>query len=87
TTCYYLLEKETNVDTAKKAILNLLNYLQIVNVTKEILVQAVRSDFGEFEDGVQYFSAVTIDNITAFITRNKRDFKTALIPILSGEEL
>lgn len=36
TTGYNILEKETTSELAKKAIPALLNYMQIVNVTKDI---------------------------------------------------
>ena len=55
--------------------------MQTVNVTKDILVPALKADFRDFEDGVHYFSARKVDNITALMRHNKRDFKTALIPI------
>jgi predicted nucleic acid-binding protein len=87
TTCYYILEKEIGIELAKKVIITLLGYLEIVNVSKSVLIQAVKSDFRDFEDAVQYYSAFKIENLSAIVTRNKRDFKSSRIPVVSGEEL
>ncbi|MBY0433985.1 MAG: twitching motility protein PilT [Cyclobacteriaceae bacterium] len=43
----------------------------------------VSSSFRDFEDGLQYFSAVKVVGIEAIITRNIRDFKSSSIPVLT----
>jgi len=40
--------------------------------------------FKDFEDAMQYFSAIAT-NCDLIITRNEKDFKSALIPILNCE--
>lgn len=45
--------------------------------------QVLASEFLDFEDGLQYFSAVKVKSIEAIITRNTKDFKPSLIPVLT----
>ncbi len=43
------------------------------------------NDFPDFEDGLQYYSAME-NQIDIIITRNKKDFKNSKIPILTAKE-
>src|SRR5690554_3082169 len=45
---------------------------------------AITSDFKYFEDAMQYFSALASD-CDLIITRNEKDFKNALIPVMNAE--
>lgn len=51
------------------------------------LVELALSDgaFSDFEDGLQYYSALE-NKIDVIITRNKKDFKNAKIPVLTAKE-
>ena len=41
--------------------------------------------FPDFEDGLQYYSAIEND-IDIIITRNKKDFKNSKLPVLTAKE-
>lgn len=43
------------------------------------------TDFNDFEDGVQYFSAIENDQ-DVIITRNLKDFKKAVLPVMTAEQ-
>jgi predicted nucleic acid-binding protein len=46
---------------------------------------ALASDFNDFKDGLQYF--IAMDNESdIIITRNKKDFKNAKIPVMTAGE-
>lgn len=45
--------------------------------------QVLTSDFLDFEDGLQYFCARKVKDMEAIITRNTKDFKPSLIPVLT----
>lgn len=64
----------------------LLEWINIIPLDKEIFRQTLPSAFKDFEDGLQYFSAATIKDIDAIITRNKKDFMPAQIPVYSTSE-
>ena len=50
----------------------------------EVIEKAINSNFKDFEDAMQYFSALA-SNCDLIVTRNEKDFKNALIPVLNGE--
>ena len=50
----------------------------------EVIEKAINSNFKDFEDAMQYFSAL-VSNCDLIVSRNEKDFKNALIPVLNGE--
>lgn len=82
---YYVLKKLSNHQKALRSIQSLSNYLRIIDFDKEILQQSFGSGFKDFEDAIQYYSALKIEKIEGIVTRNIKDFKPAEIPILSPE--
>ena len=86
-TCYYILEKHIGNTHAKRIIKILLNRLNIKDITKRDLLNALSSKFNDYEDAVQHECAKLCDNLDYIITRNKKDFKYSIIKVLSSEEL
>jgi predicted nucleic acid-binding protein len=85
TTIDYVLNKyETSA-----SVLNKLRKFKIIcevcEVNDEIIDKALNSSFKDFEDAVQYFSALQ-SNCSIIITRNGKDFKQAIIPVMTAEE-
>ena len=54
-------------------------------VDTSTIEQSVQSDFKDFEDAMQYFSAKH-ENIDYIITRNKKDFEASDIPVYEPQE-
>ncbi len=80
-TADYLLEKY-HVSQADRTNM-LKEFLQICqpsSVDREVVEMALSSDFKDFEDAMQYFSAKKC-GAEAIITRNKKDFKTSELPL------
>ncbi len=50
----------------------------------EVVEKAIHSNFKDFEDAMQYFSALA-SNCNIIITRNEKDFKNAMIPVMNAE--
>ena len=85
TTIDYVLNKcETS-----ESVLNKLRKFKIIceisEVDEETIEKALNSDFKDFEDAVQYFTALQ-SNCSIIITRNAKDFKKSTIPIMTAEE-
>ena len=55
------------------------------SVDREVIEQALTSDFKDFEDALQYFSAKKC-GAEAIITRNKKDFKASELPLYQPTE-
>ena len=51
----------------------------------KVIDLSLASDFKDFEDAVQCYSAVNA-KVDCLITRNKRDYATDILPILTPEE-
>jgi predicted nucleic acid-binding protein len=83
-TTYYLLSKFEN---AKNALVKIRKFKVLCHVSKmddDVVEKAINSDFKDFEDALQYFSAIA-SGCDFIITRNEKDFKNALIPVMNAE--
>ena len=54
-------------------------------VDADTIDDSIRSEFNDFEDAMQYFSAMR-ESIDYIVTRNKKDFKAAQIPVFEPHE-
>lgn len=58
---------------------------EICKIDESIVEKGLNSNFNDFEDSLQYFCAT--DSICdVIITRNARDFRNSLLPVMSAEE-
>jgi len=64
----------------------LLVWVHVTELDKALFEQTISSKFKDFEDGLQYFSALRVRGIDAIITRNKKDFTYSKIPVLTPAE-
>ncbi len=55
------------------------------NVMIDTIDDSIRSEFDDFEDAMQYFSAMR-ESVDYIVTRNKKDFKSAQIPVFEPQE-
>lgn len=81
---YYILSKFENSKMAMEKIRRFKVLCFITVMDDEVVEKAVNSSFRDFEDALQYFSAIA-SNCEIIITRNEKDFKNALIPVMNGE--
>ncbi|RTE55317.1 PIN domain-containing protein [Arenibacter aquaticus] len=82
---YYLLRKTAKHDIIVEKIKQLLNLIEIVKMDKNAVLQALNSDFKDFEDALQNFSAIENGQIKIILTRNLKDFKKSELAILTPE--
>lgn len=85
TTVKYVLNKFEPSDSVLNKLRKFKIICKIGNVNEEIIEKALNSDFRDFEDAVQYFTAIQ-SNCSIIITRNGKDFKNSTIPIMTAEE-
>ncbi|MDM8546202.1 PIN domain-containing protein [Candidatus Venteria ishoeyi] len=86
TTIDYLIAKSLNRSQARIEIKKLLTLFQIAEVNHKVLRLSVESEFKDFEDAVQYYSAECL-KLNGLVTRNLKDYKTATLPVYSPDEL
>ncbi len=85
-TIFYLEKRRGH--TTKKILdrFRLINkVISTVDQTAKSYQSALDANFSDFEDALQYFSAVE-NQSNFFITGNKKDYKNSVIPILSAKE-
>lgn len=58
-----------------KLLVELADMTEITNVTNEVIRQSFRADFKNYEDAIQYHSALSIPDLDFIVTRNTKDFK------------
>jgi predicted nucleic acid-binding protein len=58
---------------------------EICELDKSIIEKGLNSDFSDFEDSLQYFSALRTECDT-IITRNGKDFKKSQISVMTPDE-
>ena len=59
---------------------------EIADVTKAIIKKSLKTDFKDFEDAIQYNCALSINKIDFIVTRDTKDFKNSVLPVLTPEE-
>jgi len=82
---YYLLRKTAKHDIIIEKIKQLLSIIEIIKMDKNAVINALNSDFKDFEDALQNFSAIDNGNVEIILTRNIKDFKTSELAILTPE--
>jgi predicted nucleic acid-binding protein len=81
----YILSKQFTAPQARKQLLQFKTLVKVLAVDEKITELALASDFKDFEDALQYFTA-TANNIKMLVTRNLKDYKHADIPVMTAEQ-
>ncbi|MFN4075455.1 MAG: type II toxin-antitoxin system VapC family toxin [Cloacibacterium sp.] len=85
TNTYYILSKYYSFSEAKKILSKFKVLVEVLPTTDKIIDLALASDFNDFEDAIQFYTALE-SNLHVIITRNKKNFKNNLIPVFSAKE-
>lgn len=82
---YYLLRKTAKHEVVIDKLNQLLNIIDITEMNKNVVLKSLNSNFKDFEDALQNFSAIENGNIKIILTRNIKDFKHSELAILTPE--
>ncbi len=82
---HYLISKNHKLDDARKILIKFKVLVEVLPLDDKVLELALVSDFKDFEDAIQYHTALEND-IDIIVTRNKKDFKNSKIPVLTAKE-
>ena len=84
-TSYTLLRQKT-ANEAKAVLRKLRLIINILPLDDKIIGLALNDDtFSDFEDGLQYFTAIENDQ-DIIITRNLKDFKNSKLPVMTARQ-
>jgi len=82
---HYLPSKETSSLEAKQILRKFKLLVQITPLNEKIIDLALNSDFNDFEDAIQYFSALQ-NELDILLTRNLKDYKKVQITVLTAQD-
>lgn len=86
TNIYYIIRKQCSHKEMLITLRNLEAITETIDLTRQIISKSLTADFKDFEDSVQYHTALSNKKITAIVTRNGKDFKKSDLVILTPEE-
>jgi predicted nucleic acid-binding protein len=82
---YYIVRKMASRKSADRALYLMRDVFTPVPLDTQILNQAIDSDFGDFEDAIQFHSAIRSD-ASYLVTRDISHFPTSDFSILAPAE-
>ena len=86
TDLFYIINRQIKDKKATIGLIkNLLENVAIAAVSNNEIYHAIDLDWDDFEDAVQYAAGEAI-SIDYLITRNKKDFLTAALPVVTPDE-
>ena len=82
----YILTKLTSAKEAREILRKFKVLVEVLSLEDKITELALSDEsFSDFEDGLQYYSAIE-NEVDIIITRNKKDFKNSKLPVLTAKE-
>jgi predicted nucleic acid-binding protein len=81
----YLLSRQYSQSDARRILNKFKVLVHVLSVDDKIIDLSLSSEFKDFEDAIQYYTAIE-NNIETFITRNLKDYKHARIPVMTAED-
>lgn len=81
---HFLLYKHLKME-ARKVLAKFKVLIEVLAVDDKIIDLSLTSDLKDFEDAIQYYTAIEND-MNIIITRNKKDFKDVDLPVLTAKE-
>jgi predicted nucleic acid-binding protein len=85
TTIHYLIAKSAGRRAAKKHMRELLAMFEVAPVDRDVLANALDLGFPDYEDAVLH-EAARAAGAACIITRNRKDFARATLPIFDPRE-
>ncbi len=82
---YYILRKQLSHKKAIEILKKLKAQVKILPVDEAIVKLSLASDFKDFEDAIQYYTAKR-NRVGCILTRNTKDYVKASISVMSAED-
>jgi predicted nucleic acid-binding protein len=83
---YYIIRRSRGREWTTDFIDWLVTYCQIATVNEAVIRMALTSNFRDFEDAIQYSTAV-VNQLDAIVTRNPQDFPVTTPRIMIPNQL
>lgn len=82
---YYLLRQTASHEKVIEKLTQLISITEVLTTDKSVIMRALHSNFKDFENALQNYSAELSGEIDLIITRNGKDFKNSSLGILTPE--
>ena len=82
---YYLLNKIAKHEVVIEKLKQLLTIIDIAEINKEVIIEALNSKFKDFEDAIQNYTAENSLSIKIILTRNIKDYQKSNLAVFSPE--
>ena len=82
---HYILSKQNPGMEVRRILRNFKVLVNVLCLDDKIIDLALNSEFRDFEDAIQYYTAIENDQ-EIIITRNPADFKDSKLPIMTAGE-
>jgi len=82
---HYILSRQNPEMEVRKILRKFKVLVNVLALDDKITDLALNSEFRDFEDAIQYYTAIENDQ-ELIITRNQSDFKESKIPIMTAGE-
>lgn len=82
---HYLITKFKPEQETRKILRNLIILVQVLSFDNKIVDLALNSDFKDFEDAIQYYTAIENEQ-DLIVTRDLTGYKDSKIPVLTADE-
>lgn len=80
----YMLSKQYNRLESRRILNQLKTIVSVLAVDDKVISLALSSSFADFEDAIQYYTAIE-NSISLLITRNLKDYRDADIAVMTAE--
>ena len=81
----YILSKMTNSTTSREVLTKFKVLVTVAALNDKIIELALNDkSFSDFEDGLQYYTAME-NEADIIITRNLKDFKNSILPVITAQ--
>ena len=84
---YYILRRQYSHKECIKMLNTLSEWTNILDASKVMVIKSMQSNFNDFEDAMQYFTALSHSEIECIVTRNTKDFKKSKLPVMTPREI
>ena len=82
---HYILANQMKISGAQRILRKFKTLVEAVSFDERILELSLDSKFKDYEDSIQYYSAIAC-SADLIVTRNKKDFKLSDLPVLDVRE-
>ena len=79
---YYLLRQTAKHEKVIEKLTLLISFLEVLVVDKKVVLESLASNFKDFEDALQNYSAEQSNRIDVIITRNIKDYKNSCLSVM-----